>query len=153
MSAERLIEQETTSHVIGAFFEVYNTLGFGFLERIYAEALQRELTWRGRAAKNEILVPVLYKGAVLSSTQRVDLIVDEKVLVEIKSTEVLSPTAKRQLLNYVRATSFEIGLLLHFGPKPRFSRIIHTHKTRLRFAATATASDSLESAETRCHGS
>lgn len=154
MSGDRLIEQETTSHVIGAFFEVYNNLGFGFLERVYAEALQRELSWRGRAVKNEVLVPVSYKDEVLTTTQRVDLIVDEKVLVEIKSTEVLSPTTKRQLLDYVRATSFQVGLLLHFGPKPRFSRITHTNKTGFRFAPTAvSAFDSPEFADTRFSGS
>lgn len=62
------------------------------------------------------------------STQRVDLIVDSAVLVEIKSTEVLSPNARRQLLNYISATSFQVGLLLHFGPKPRFYRVVHSQK-------------------------
>jgi GxxExxY protein len=73
------------------------------------------------------VVPVWYKGSVLS-TQRVDLIVDDRVLVEIKSTEVLTPTARRQLLIYLRATSFQVGLLLHFGPKPRFYRLVHSQK-------------------------
>jgi GxxExxY protein len=129
MTHDVLLERETTHHVIGAFFEVYNTLGFGFLESVYREALERELVGRARIVQKEVVVPVWYKGEVFSK-QRVDLIVDDKVLVEIKSTEVLAPTAPRQLLNYVRASSFEVGLLLHFGPKPRFSRIVHSLKKK-----------------------
>lgn len=128
MTSGALLEQETTSHIIGAFFDVYNTLGFGFLEHVYAEALERELIERARTVQQEVVVSVWYKGTILS-TQRVDMIVDDRVLVEIKSTEVLAPTAQRQLLNYLRATSFQVGLLLHFGPKPRFSRLVHSHKT------------------------
>lgn len=131
MTSGALLEQETTSHIIGAFFDVYNTLGFGFLEHVYAEALERELIERARTVQQEVVVSVWYKGTILS-TQRVDMIVDDRVLVEIKSTEVLAPTAQRQLLNYLRATSFQVGLLLHFGPKPRFSRLVHSHKPRPR---------------------
>ena len=127
MTLNRLLERETTRHVIGAFYEVYNVLGYGFLEHVYREALERELLERGRAVRKEVVVPVWYKGAVISR-QRVDLIVDEKVLVEIKSTELLAAAASRQLLNYIRATSFEVGLLLHFGPAPKFYRAVHTQK-------------------------
>ena len=129
MTADDLLERETTHHVIGAFFEVYRTLGFGFLEHVYREALERELVARGRIVQKEVLVPILYKGAVIS-TQRVDLIVDSAVLVEIKSTEGLPQAARRQLLNYLSATLFEVGLLLHFGPKPRFFRLVHSQKTQ-----------------------
>jgi len=128
MTSGALLEQETTNQIIGAFFDVYDTLGFGFLEHVYAETLERELVERARMVQKEVVVSVLYKGTILS-TQRVDMIVDDRVVVEIKSTEVLAPTAQRQLLNYLRATSFQVGLLLHFGPKPRFSRLVHSHKT------------------------
>ena len=82
---------------------------------------------RERIVQKEVVVPVWYKGSVLS-TQRVDLVVDTRVVVEIKSTELLAPSASRQLLNLLRATSFEVGLLLHFGPKPRFSRMVQSQK-------------------------
>lgn len=131
MPANDLLERETTHHVIGAFFEVYNTLGFGFLEHVYAEALERELVERARTVHKEVVVPVCYKGAILS-THRVDMIVDDKVIVELKSTEILPLAAQRQLLNYLRATSFEVGLLLHFGPKPRFYRMVQSDKTSQR---------------------
>jgi GxxExxY protein len=128
MTSGALLEQETTNHIIGAFFDVYNILGFGFLEHVYAEALERELVERVSMVQKEVVVPVWHKGTILS-TQRVDMIVDDRVVVEIKSTDVLAPTAQRQLLNYLRATSFPVGLLLRFGPRPRFSRLVHSHKT------------------------
>ena len=130
MTREALIERETTDHVIGAFFEVYNGLGFGFLERIYADALEFELLARSRKVRREVAIPIWYKGRQLSP-QRVDMIVDDKVLLEIKSTHVLPPTSERQLLNYLRASSLPVGLLLHFGPQPRFHRRVHTDKSVL----------------------
>ena len=127
MTREALIERETTDHVIGAFFEVYNGLGYGFLERIYADALEIELLARSGKVQREVRIPIWYKGKQLSP-QRVDMIVDEKVLLEIKSTHVLPPKSGRQLLNYLRASSLPVGLLLHFGPEPRFTRRVHTNK-------------------------
>ena len=127
MTSDSLIERETTSHVIGAFFEVYNTLGYGFLERVCADALEIELLERGRRVRREVAIPVWYKGRRISP-QRVDMIVDDSVLVEIKSTYVLPPEAERQLMNYLRASSLTVGVLLHFGPKPRFKRRIQSSK-------------------------
>ena len=130
MNTDDLLERETTHHVIGTFYEVYNTLGFGFLEHVYRDALALELTERGRIVQKEVLVPIWYKGRLLCH-QRTDLIVDERVVVEIKSTEVLPPASQRQLRNYLQATSFEVGILMHFGPKPRFFRLVHTNKPEM----------------------
>jgi GxxExxY protein len=127
MATGSLFERETTHHVIGAFCEVYNTLGYGFLENVYRDALELELTDRERIVRKEVFVPVWYKRSLISR-QRVDLIVDEKVVVEIKSTEFLPHDSPRQLRNYLQATTFEVGMLLHFGPKARFYRLVHTHK-------------------------
>jgi GxxExxY protein len=121
--ANTLIEEELTGSVIGAFFDVYNTLGFGFLEHVYKAALERELLERGHTVACEVAVQVMYNGIELTS-QRLDMIVDGKLVVEVKSTMELHHVAKRQLHNYLRATSLEIGLLLHFGPKPAFHRLI-----------------------------
>lgn len=125
MTEEKLLVPDTTRHVIGAFFDVYNTLGFGFLERIYADALEIELIGRSRKVRREAWIPVWYKGKQISS-QRVDMIVDDKVVLELKSTELLPRDADRQLFNYVRATTISVGMLLHFGPKPRFYRRVHS---------------------------
>ena len=118
-------ETAITNSIIGAFFDVYNALGFGFLEHVYSLALARELRDRGHAVGQEVLVPVMYKGELLTR-QRLDLIVDGRVLVEVKSTHVLPAPAKRQVLNYLRATDLEVGLLLHFGPDARFYRLVRS---------------------------
>jgi GxxExxY protein len=121
MPREPLIEEKLTGSVIGAFFEVYNTLGFGFLEGIYAAALELELVGRLHRVQREAAVPVIYKGVTLA-THRVDMLIDEVLIVEIKSTAVLPPNSKRQLLNYMRAARLSVGLLLHFGPEPKVHR-------------------------------
>ena len=124
---KELIEKEITNDVIGAFFEVYNHLGLGFLEFVYSLALQRELLKRGHTVGREVNVPVLYKGELLT-TQRIDMIVDDKVVVEIKSSIVIPPTARRQTLNYLRATALEVAILLHFGPDAKFYRVVHSNQ-------------------------
>jgi GxxExxY protein len=126
MQEDRLLERETTGEVIGAFFDVYSTLGYGFLEHVYAHGLERELVKRGRRVGREVVIPIEYKGELLT-TQRVDMVVDDKVVVEIKSTPALPVFAQRQTLNYLRATRFEVALLLHFGPAPKFYRFVHSN--------------------------
>ena len=120
---DELLEERLTGSIIGAFFEVYNTLGFGFLEHIYRMALERELIARGHNVAREVAVRVTYKGELLSN-QRLDMIVDERVIVETKSTVDLHKNARRQVYNYLKATNLEVGLLLHFGPVARVYREI-----------------------------
>jgi GxxExxY protein len=126
MSTFNLVEREITRSIIGAFFEVYNTLGFGFLEYHYVMALERELIARGHRVDREVCVTVWYKGEELGQ-HRLDMIVDGKVVVETKSTYVLPRCAQRQVLNYLRATTLEVGLLLHFGPEAKFYRCVCRH--------------------------
>ncbi len=116
-----LRDEELTKSVIGAFFEVYNTLRYGFTERTYMRSMELELQARGYNVAREKSVPVYYKGQV-ASTHRIDMIVDGRVIVEGKSTYALPPTAMRQLYSYLRATELETGLLLHFGPDAKFYR-------------------------------
>jgi len=123
MPTSSLIEETLTYSVIGAFFEVYNTLGFGFLETIYVMGMERELRARGHRVARHVGVRVMYKGEELSQ-QRLDMVVDEKLIVEVKSTAQLHKFAPRQVYNYLKATHLEVGLLLHFGPEPAFYRLI-----------------------------
>ncbi len=116
-----LQEADLTRSVIGAFFEVYNNLGYGFLEHVYVLALHRELTRGGHAVALETAVNVTYKGEYLT-THRLDMLVDDRVIVEVKSSEVLPRFGERQLHNYLKGTGIEVGLLLHFGPAPKFYR-------------------------------
>ena len=127
MALHELVEERLTQSVIGAFYDVYNTLGFGFLEHLYALALELELRERGHHVAREVGVPVLYKGKDLG-TQRLDMIVDERLVVETKATYELHKAASRQVYNYLRATRLEVGLLLHFGPEPRFFRLFCRNK-------------------------
>lgn len=124
-----LVEEALTRSVIGAFYTVYNRLGYGFLEHVYSLALERELIARGHRVAREVSVVIWYNNEPLT-TQRVDMLVDEKLVVENKSTAVLHPFAARQLYNYLRATDLEIGLLLHYGPEPKFQRLISTNVPR-----------------------
>jgi GxxExxY protein len=127
MTKIQLLEERLTRSVIGAFYEVYNTLGFGFLEHVYVMALERELHMRGHRVGREVSTHVTYKGHVLA-VHRIDMIVDERLIVETKATLETPKAAERQLLNYLRATNLEVGLLLHFGPEARFHRVISTNK-------------------------
>jgi GxxExxY protein len=120
-----LLESDLTHDVIGGFYEVYRTLGFGFLERIYQAALEEELRLRGHKIARQVPVAVAYKR-VLIGTQRVDMIVDGRVVVEIKSSYELPATSSRQLFNYLSATNLQVGLLLHFGPQPNFQRVVRS---------------------------
>ena len=121
-----LIEKELTGAIIEAFFEVYNELGHGFLEQIYMTALERALLARGHRVLREVSVRVSFRGQFVG-VQRLDMLVDDKVLVEGKSTAELPKVAQRQVVSYLRATCIEVGLLLHFGPSPRFYRFVSTN--------------------------
>ena len=123
MGKHKLVEEELTHSVIGAFYEVYNTLGFGFLESVYKAALERELMSRGHSVVREMSIRVTYRGDEIAF-QRLDMLVDDKVIIEIKSTFDLHKAHQRQLYNYLRAARKEVGLLLHFGPEPEFYRVI-----------------------------
>ena len=123
-----LLERELTGQIISAYYECYNVLRYGYLESVYRRALAIELRSRGHVCVEEGSIEVAYKGVVVGA-YRFDLLVDDRVLVETKAGEVLAPSAKRQLLNYLRATRVAVGLLLHFGPEPQFFRCINQAST------------------------
>jgi len=124
-----LLEEELTRSIIGAFYEVYNTLGPGFLEHIYVMALERELIARGHHVSREASVRINYKGEMLAN-QRIDMIVDGKVIVETKAGAELSQFARHQLCSYLKATNFEVGLLLHFGASARIFREVRSNQRK-----------------------
>jgi GxxExxY protein len=118
-----LVHAELVGFVVGAFYDVYIYYGYGLAESVYAGALSYELELRRHQVVRELAVAVKYKDRVVA-WQRLDMVVDGKLVVELKATEKLPPCAARQVLNYLRATPFEVGLLLHFGPKPKFERFV-----------------------------
>ena len=118
-----LVQRELTGKILKCFFRVYNVLGYGFLESVYRNALALELRGDGLDVLVETPIDVFYRD-VRVGTYRLDLLVERRVALEVKATELLAPTAKRQLLNYLRATTLDVGLLLHFGPDPKFHRVV-----------------------------
>ena len=125
MATAELIQRDVTGAIIGVFFDVYNELGFGFLEYLYVMAIERELKRLGHKVDREVSVRIFFKGEFLG-TQRVDMVVDDSVIVEVKSSKDLPDTALRQLDNYLKGTGVAVGLLLHFGPNAKFYRRIWT---------------------------
>ncbi len=113
--------ENTTRRIIGAYYEVYNQLGFGFLEKVYENAMVVELKARGLQVNPQHPIKVVYKGNPVGEYMA-DIIVDKKVICEIKAIQSLRPEHEAQLLNYLKATGIKVGLLLNFGPKPEIMR-------------------------------
>ena len=126
-----LLHAHLTRSVIGCFFRVYHGLRTGYREHIYGLALERELIEAGHRVDREAAVMVHYRGRPLAR-QRLDMIVDGKLAVEIKATRVLASDATAQLFSYLCATDLEVGLLFHFGPEPKFYRVLCENRLRER---------------------
>ena len=112
---------DLTEQIIGAFYAVYSVLGYGFLENVYVKALVIELKNRGMNAQKEFPIEVYYAGQQIGEYYA-DLIVNDLVILEIKAVKNLIDEHEAQLLNYLKATPYEVGLLLNFGPKPETKR-------------------------------
>jgi len=113
--------KELTERIIKIFYKVYNTLGYGFLEKIYENAMMIEFRKANVSAVSQSLIEVMYEDEVVGE-HSADIVVENKVIVELKASKKLIPDHHAQLLNYLKATEIEIGLLLNFGPKPEISR-------------------------------
>lgn len=120
-----MLHEPITKSILGAFFEIYRARGYGFLENVYSNSLAAELGIRGFEVKREVPTEVHWKG-ISVGTYRMDLLVADCVLVEVKTVERLTDAHNRQLVNYLRATGLEVGLLLNFGPEPQFIRRANT---------------------------
>ena len=123
-----IIEGERVRSIVRAFFDVCDYYGYGLAESVYAGAMECALIERGHQVAREVSISVSYKDRHVA-WQRLDMIVDERIIVELKATEALPAYADRQLVNYLRVSSFEVGVLLHFGPKPKFHRRVDTIKS------------------------
>jgi GxxExxY protein len=117
-----------TRDIIGAFFDVYNELGYGLLENMYAAALTIVLRERGFFVQCESALDVEFHGQRIG-TYRADMIVEHAIVVELKAGAFLPPGAKAQLINYLRLSGSEVGLLLRFGPIPEFKRVVLSRVT------------------------
>jgi GxxExxY protein len=112
---------DITELVIKAFYRVYNALGYGFLEKVYSNALVIELRGLGLTVVQEARITVYYGDKVVGE-YFADLLVADTVIVELKAVKKLAKEHEAQLLNYLKATRYEVGLLLNFGPTPEIKR-------------------------------
>lgn len=123
------LHQELSSNIIFCFYKVYNTLGFGFLEKVYENALLIELTKSGLFVERQKPIKVHYEDKLVGE-YFADLIVDNKIILELKAVESLIEEHELQLINYLKATDIELGLLLNFGKKPEVRRKIFSNNQR-----------------------
>lgn len=124
-----MIDRELTGQIIRIFYKVYNTLGYGFIESIYHNAMILELANAGLTVETEKPIAVFYKGKIVG-TFSADLVVENNVIVELKAKDRLLEAHEAQLLNYLRATGIEIGLLLNFGKEPQFKRKYFSNRNK-----------------------
>ena len=113
--------KELTERIIKIFYMVYNKLGYGFLEKVYENAMMIEFKKDDVLAVSQFAIKVVYEGEVIGE-YFADVMVENKVIVEIKAAKKLALEHEAQLLNYLKATNIEVGLLLNFGPKPEIKR-------------------------------
>lgn len=121
-----------TEKIIGAFYDVYNELGYGFLESVYEASLVIALRQLGLAVERQVPVPVWFRRHRIGEF-RADILVERKVLIEVKSARALDPAHDAQLLHYLKATEIELGLLVNFGERPQFRRLLfHNERKKIR---------------------
>jgi GxxExxY protein len=126
-----MLHENITAKIIQAYYNVYNTLGYGFLEKVYENALVLELEELGCRAERQKCLKVFYDGSLVGE-YFADIIVEELVIVELKSSEKLHHEHEAQLTNYLRATEIEVGLLLNFGKKAEFRRKLFSNDKKHR---------------------
>ena len=120
-----LLYRETSGAILGAFYAVHSELGFGFLESVYANSLEVLLSRAGLKVERQVPFDVFFHGHQVGS-YRADLVVESRVIVEVKTASAITPQHVGQLLNYLKASQVPVGLLLNFGEKPRFKRLVLT---------------------------
>jgi len=135
MSSE-LKHAELTDTLIRIYYELYNELGHGFLESVYQKAFALALRQEGLSFQQQTPIKVLFRGEDMGEFFA-DLLVDSMVLIELKAVRALEAAHERQLLNYLRATNIEVGLLFNFGPKPQFRRLAFDNSRKGRSAAAS----------------
>lgn len=124
-----LKHSELTDRIIGIFYDVYNELGYGFLECVYEVSLLIALRQDGFEVDRQIPVPVWFRGNKVGEF-RADLLVEKRVLLELKSARMLEKAHEAQLLHYLKSTEIEVGLMLNFGSRPQFRRLLFDNERK-----------------------
>jgi GxxExxY protein len=127
--SESLKHSDLTEKIIGVFYDVYNELGHGFLESVYEQALAMALAQAGLNVERQVAVAVWFRGQQIGDF-RAGMVIDGNVLLELKAARTLEQAHEKQLLNYLRATDIEVGLLLNFGVRPQFRRLVYENERK-----------------------
>ncbi len=127
--SESLLHKDITEEIISAYYYVYNELGYGFLEKVYENAMLIELKSRGFKVESQKIVKVHFKDSIVGE-YFADIIVEDKIILELKSCEALVPEHEVQLFNYLKATNIEVGLLFNFGKRAAFKRKVFTNDNK-----------------------
>jgi GxxExxY protein len=122
-----MLHRKLTGRIIKAFYEVYNELGTEFLESIYENAFYLVLGENGMTVEKQMPITVYFRGKIVGN-YKADLVVEDKVLIELKAIRTILPEHEAQIINYLKATKLDIGLLMNFGNKPEFKRFIFDKK-------------------------
>jgi len=130
---EQFRHSELTKRIIGVFYEVYNELGHGFIESVYENSLSIALREKGCEVHQQIAIPVWFRSKQVGDFDA-DVLVDKLVLLELKVARSIEQAHIAQLLNYLKATQIEVGLLLNFGPKPEFKRVVFGNERKVAAA-------------------
>ena len=125
-----LLHKSITDKILKVYYEVYNELGYGFLEKVYQNAMYFELKSLGYKVEAQKQIKVYYKKQLVGEYYS-DLLVEDKVIIELKATELLMNANVAQIINYLKGTSIEVGLLLNFGEQPEFKRFIYTNERKI----------------------
>jgi len=124
-----LLHKELTDSIIKVFYDVYNELGYGFLEKVYQNAMYLELIERGFNVEANKQIKVYYKGLEVGLNYA-DLLVENKVILELKTSNAIIDEYENQIINYLKGTNIEVGLLLNFGVKPEFKRKVFNNSRK-----------------------
>jgi GxxExxY protein len=125
-----LLHKSITDGILKVYYDVYNQLGYGFLEKVYQNAMYFELKAKGYKVEAQKPIKVYFKKQLVGEYYS-DLIVEDKVIIELKATELIMNVHVAQIINYLKATPIEVGLLLNFGEEPEFKRLIYTNDKKI----------------------
>lgn len=128
-NSESLLHKNITEEIISAYYFVYNELGYGFLEKVYENAMLLELKSRGFKVESQKIIKVYFKDTIVGE-YFADIVVNDKIILELKSCESLASEHEVQLFNYLKATEIEVGLLFNFGKRAAFKRKVFTNDNK-----------------------
>ncbi len=132
MGSDNFKYSDLTSDILRVYYDVYNNLGYGFLEKVYENAMMIELKKQGIPCQRQVPIEVYYDDQSIGH-YFADILVDDKIIIELKAAEGLLPEHECQLVNYLKATDIEVGLLLNFGKKPQHKRRVLTAEYKSQY--------------------